>query len=137
MQIRLVSERDVPAVAALSGQLGYRTSEAEVAARILALDGSDEHAVFVAESEGDVVGWLHVTVVLSVETPRFAEIRGLVVHEPLRARGIGSLLVAAAEAWAAEHSCDRVRVRTNVKRAKTHDFYARRGFSPVKEQTVF
>ena len=135
MLIRAAEPRDIPALAALAGQLGYPTSGDEMARRFAALD--DRDAVFVAEIDGACVGWIQVSAVATLESGTFAEIRGLVVGEAERGSGVGAALVGAAEEWARARGCGKVRVRSNVIRERTHRFYERLGYRVTKSQKVF
>ena len=103
--------------------------------RLAALD--DRDTVFVADHDGACRGWIQLSVVESLESGRFAEIRGLVVAEGERGSGIGAALVGAGEEWARARGCRRVRVRSNVVRERTHRFYERLGYRAVKSQKVF
>lgn len=98
------------------------------------LANTDHDAVLVTD---DLTGWIHVALVQSLESAPFAEIRGLVVDEAHRGRGIGQTLVAAAEDWARSRDVNRIRVRSNVKRERTHPFYERLGYATTKSQKVF
>jgi hypothetical protein len=51
---------DACAVAALSGELGYPAAGHDVAQRWRALAGREDHAVFVADENGRIAGWVHV-----------------------------------------------------------------------------
>ncbi len=135
MIVRAAESRDIPALASLAGELGYPTATEEMAQRFAGLDERD--AVLVAEHDGACVGWIQVSIVETLETGRFAEIRGLVVTESQRSAGVGAALVGAAEEWARQRGCPRVRVRSNVIRERTHRFYERLGFRAVKSQKVF
>jgi GNAT superfamily N-acetyltransferase len=135
MIVRPAEVRDVPALATLAGELGYPTSVDEMSRRLAAL--VDRDAVFVAEHDGVCVGWIQVSIVEALESGRFAEIRGLVVAEGQRSGGVGAALVRAAEEWARERACPKVRVRSNVVRERTHRFYERLGYRAVKSQKVF
>jgi GNAT superfamily N-acetyltransferase len=96
------------------------------------------YAVFVAEVPGPrIAGWVSVYMFRAVETDRCAEVSGIVVDEELRSRGIGELLLRAAENWARKQGCDEIWVRSNVKRTRAHAFYQRNGFGLVKTQGVF
>lgn len=70
------------------------------------LDVNDA-AILVAEVNGDVVGLVHVTAREAPEHPvlqprRFAHVSDMIVHESFRGKGIGNLLLDAAENWARE-----------------------------------
>jgi GNAT superfamily N-acetyltransferase len=95
------------------------------------------HAVFVAEAEKRVVGWLHVSVAPRLETPLLAEINGLVVANDRRNLGTGAKLLIAAEDWAQKKKCKGVSVRSNVIRGGAHRFYQRHGYEHYKTQKAF
>lgn len=135
MIIRAAEPRDVEAIAALAGELGYPTTSDAMARRLAALGERD--AVLVADDGGACVGWIHISVVESLENDGHAEIRGLVVASTHRGAGIGAALVGAAEEWARRRGLARVRVRSNVIRERTHRFYERLGYRAVKSQKVF
>jgi GNAT superfamily N-acetyltransferase len=125
-------------VAELACQLGYPTTTVEARARLARVIGRDEDAVFVAcLADGSAVGWIHVLTVYRVESNLFAELGGLVVSEHHRRLGVGRLLVAEAERWAARRGLTTIRVRTRTERTDTHVFYESLGFERTKTQHVF
>ncbi|MCB9069702.1 MAG: GNAT family N-acetyltransferase [Calditrichae bacterium] len=105
--------------------------------RLTALIHHDEHCVYVAVLDDMVAGWIHGCYLLRVETDRFVEIGGLVVHEAYRNRGIGKELVETVIRWAETRQCRRIRVRCNVIRRESHRFYERIGFIENKQQKIF
>lgn len=137
VKVRPARASDAAAVASLAEELGYPTAAPEIAERLAVLAASSNDAVLVAVLGLTPVAWIHVTLVTLLESPRHAEIRGLVVTEALRTRGIGAQLVAHAEAWAREHGVARIRVRSNALRERTHTFYERLGYRTTKSQKVF
>ena len=128
---------DAPAIAALSGMFGYEADVEAHAERLAQLLSRPEHTVWVADEEGRVVGWLHAMLRLSLESPSYVEIGGLVVDKRERSRGIGVQLVRTAERWALERGIREMRVRSNVIRERAHAFYRRDGYRPIKLQQVF
>jgi GNAT superfamily N-acetyltransferase len=133
--IRRAREADASAVASLCGELGYPIPAEQARTRIVD-DG--EVVLLVADTgAGEVVGWIEVAPRRSVEFGEVAEIQGLVVTASIRGRDVGSRLLTAAERWAREHGFDRIRVRSNVIRERTHGFYLARGYSERKRQVVF
>ncbi|HEY8182637.1 MAG TPA: GNAT family N-acetyltransferase [Thermoanaerobaculia bacterium] len=135
--IREATESDSTAIAALAGELGYATTSAEMHRRLAALQKSGNDSVLVAMRSGKVAAWIHLSRVMSLESEVFAEIRGFVVTESERGTGVGTELVKAAEAWARERACPKIRVRSNVVRTDTRRFYENRGFVVTKTQNVF
>ena len=137
-EVRIARAGDEAAIAALAGQLGYPTSAESVAARLEALGGRGDLAVFVAvEGKEHIVGWAQVGLVEYVYHEAFAELLGLVVEEKERGRGLGSSLVAAAEAWARERGVGTLSLRSNVVRTEAHAFYEGLGFSRTKTSYTF
>lgn len=136
--IRLASKKDAGALAELATQLGYPSSAMQIKKRFAALVlKPEQNAIFVAELDGRVVGWVHVHVYsLLVEDPE-AEIGGLVVDESIRGLGIGANLMSAAENWACEKKCPSVYLRSNTIRIKAHEFYKRIGYRIAKSQYAF
>ena len=133
-----MTERDAPAAAELSGQLGYPSTVAQIERRFESLSRDPESAVLVAEDgDGRVVGWVHVVGQRYLEMDRYAEIGGLVVDAAARRKGAGKALVAAAEKWAAGRGYGTMRVRSNMKRIEARPFYEGAGYVIVKSQNVY
>jgi GNAT superfamily N-acetyltransferase len=137
LTLRPATLSDAAAIAALNGELGYPTAAEEMAPRLASLLDVSGQAVLVAADDGGVIAWIHVSVVETIESGAFAEIRGLVVTAAHRSRGVGARLVAAAEGWARERGLTRIRVRSNMTRERTHAFYERLGYRTTKTQKVF
>jgi len=137
MTIRCARTYDAAAIAALCGELGYPSTRQQVVARLAAIE-SAAAKVFVAENgNGEVIAWLHVGCCAQLTGDDEAEILGLVVAADARGDGIGCALVGRAVAWAREHGCTRLRVRSRAERERAHRFYEREGFELVKTQRVF
>ena len=136
--IRLARLEDTDALANLAGQLGYPSTVEQIRRRFeVLMEKSDENAVFVAEANGKILGWVHVHIYsLLVDDPE-TEIGGLVVDEAARGQRIGEELMQAAEAWTLEKGCSSVYLRSNVIRTHAHEFYKRIGYSVIKSQYAF
>jgi GNAT superfamily N-acetyltransferase len=137
--IRRAAPDDRDGLARLSTQLGYPMTAEEASARLAEVEDHPDHALFVADAgaERRLAAWLQVSLPRIFESPRQAEIAGLVVDEEHRGRGIGPALLRRAEAWARERGCAVLRVRSNVVRERAHGFYRREGFGEIKTQRVF
>ena len=137
VSIRGWERKDIPQLAVLSGELGYTSTEAQVAER-LAQMGADNVLLVAVDRESDrAIGWIELAAITHLTSDRCLEICGLVVSASARSAGIGSLLVDAAEKMAAEMGMERVRVRSNIIRDRAHAFYERLGFKSVKTSKVF
>lgn len=129
---------DASAVARLATQLGYPSSGLQIEKRWETVRSSpDAKALVATDPQGIVLGWIHVFATRMLESDSVAEIGGLVVDEGARGRGIGAILVTAAEAWAIERGFSAVTVRSNVIRKEAHAFYRRLGYDVQKSQVKF
>ncbi len=138
LRIRSAVPDDAEAIARLSGELGYPTTQADARRRLFDIKTSQNHAVMVAEDgSGSVVGWIHVFRSRRLGGEPFAELGGLVVTEGLRGRGIGSRLVAEAEEWASKREIATLRIRTRTTRNDARLFYEDLEFVLTKTQVVF
>jgi GNAT superfamily N-acetyltransferase len=137
--IRRARLSDAPSIAELSGQLGYPAPEKEMADRLAHLLRHPRFgAVLIAESsEGEVFGWLHVSVTPLLEVALRAEVNGLIVAEGRRGSGSGAKLLQVAEAWAKSKGCATMSVRSNVVRDRAHSFYLQNGYEHYKTQKAF
>ena len=138
LRVREMTSEDLPAVAALSDQLGYPVALAELEPRFDWIQRTPYEELFVAElPDGSIAGWIHVGADPSLTHDSVAEIKGLIVSEAYRGKGLGEELVGAAEAWCVRLGFRNVRVRSRVEREAAHGFYQRRGYQKQKTQHVF
>jgi GNAT superfamily N-acetyltransferase len=137
MTIRRARLSDALRLAELSTQLGYPATGQEIVQRMKRMRPAAMHAVFVAQWEQQITGWLHVSVTPLLEVPLRAEVNGLVVDEKRRSAGTGAKLLEVAERWAVERGCKSVSVRSNVIRERAHEFYLRNGYEHYKTQKAF
>ena len=135
--VRLAGVSDAGRIAVLCGQLGYPSTPREVEDRLDRILADDRHAVYIAQEDGQVVGWVHVCARPLVGADLQAEIGGLVVDERFHGRGLGRRLMRAAERWAGERGCRAVLLRSNVVREGAHRFYERIGYENVKTSLTF
>jgi GNAT superfamily N-acetyltransferase len=137
IKVRNAKRSDAKQIARLCGELGYPATPAQITARLSRLTPAARHAVFVAETRGGVVGWLHVSVSHLLESDVRAEVNGLIVAEGQRSAGAGAKLLEAAENWAQARRCRAMNVRSNVIRERAHKFYEREGYEHYKTQKAF
>jgi GNAT superfamily N-acetyltransferase len=136
-RIRSAKEDDSAQLAGLAGQLGYPSNTRQVAARLAEILARPDHAVFVAEVDGQIAGWVHGYACRTVESELYAEIGGLVVDSNQRGQGVGKALMAQAETWARELGIRQVRLRSNILREEAHQFYQAIGYEMIKTQLTF
>jgi len=137
VSIRLATMDDCIALARLAEQLGYPASPDSLASRLDRAIANADHHVAVAQSDGEVVGWIHIIRDTSLLHDGHAEIAGLIVDPGSRNRGIGRRLMESAEHWAGAHACEVITVRSNTIRTDAHRFYESLGYSSTKTQHVF
>jgi GNAT superfamily N-acetyltransferase len=137
-RIRPAEARDVIVLTRLAGELGYPSSEAQMAVRLERVLKDSDHAVFVAENEsGSVVGWVHIFTNKLLESDARAEIGGLISDPNARRQGIGRALMRGAEEWARERGLPLISLRSNIKRTDAHRFYEGLGYAAAKTQFNF
>jgi GNAT superfamily N-acetyltransferase len=87
-------------------------------------------AAWVAEARGQLLGYLIVVQVLSVEHQGLmGEIDEFFVVPEARARGVGTALLAALETALAGSGCVRVQLQLGVANFKARAFYQRYGYA--------
>ena len=126
--IREARPKDSAALAGLIAALGYEVTEADVRRRLARLRNAGRPTLVATLGEA-IVGCLTLSMMEVLHRPRpVGRISMLVVSEEQRGAGIGTDLVAAAEAWFARAGCGLVEVTSNVKRSRAHAFYERLGY---------
>lgn len=136
--LRLATFDDVPRITLLAEQLGYPTTEEEMACRIAELFQQSNNAIWVAAlPEGEVVGWIHLYVHRSLVANPVVMLGGIVVDEAYRGKGIGQRLMQHAEIWGQAHGCDAVYVKSNINRERAHNLYERLEYQKTKTQYAF
>ena len=128
---------DAGAVANLATQLGYPSSEVQLAERIARVLGREEAAAMVAGDAGNVVAWVHVELRRTLVADQHAQVMALVVDERCRGRGIGAALMAEAERWARKRGANAVRVASRTTREEARRFYERQGYRLTKTSNWF
>lgn len=126
--LRPAEERDAERIAALFTDEGYPVGPSAVAARLARFAGPDS-TVVVAERAGELIGFIALHAL-----PRFEHddsvirILALVVDAGARERGVGRLLMAEAERFAAEHGAAFVEVTAGHHRPDARHLYESLGY---------
>jgi len=126
---RPAAAADSAAVAGLMTDLGYPTTVGQMQARLEhLLDHPDYHAI-VAEDGGRVVGLVGLGRGWYFEKDGgYVRVLALVVEAKRRGSGVGSALLRAGEAWAAEQGAGAVVLNSGEQRRDAHLFYQRMGY---------
>jgi GNAT superfamily N-acetyltransferase len=136
MSVRPAAPNDIPPLLALvrrywefEGIEGFAALRIElVLQRLLAEPRLG--AIWVAESDGRLVGYLIAVLVLSVEhRGLMAEIDEFFVLPEARSRGVGRQLLAAAETALAARGCVRLQLQLALANSEARTFYQRRGYT--------
>lgn len=136
--LRPAKASDAPALASLADELGYPTSAETLATRLQRILSHPGHCLLVAVVEpGGVVGWIHGFLSPLLESDFRVEIGGLVVRQPSRRQGVGTLLVRRIEEWGRREGAVEISVRCQIHRDGAHRFYEELGYLNVKTQHVF
>ena len=137
VHIRPIRPNDSAAAAQLAAQLGYARTAEQIYEWVQQLDGRTDRAAFVAEVNGEVVGWVEVSLAQHLQSAPAGLIGGLVVKDGLRGLGIGRRLCEEVERWTLEQGVDQIRVTSRSTREAAHRFYLRDGYRQVKVSMVF
>lgn len=129
-RVREARRDDVVTIARLLAQLGYPASDELIDRRLQQQLDHDDACLLVAEGDdAQLLGFisLHFIAQLALEGD-FCRISYLCVDSTARSRGIGELLVQAAEQRARGRGCDRIELHCDVRREAAHRFYERLGY---------
>lgn len=119
-----------------SEEMGYECAPALVKSKIEKLDLKRE-AVFVAEEESQLFGFIHVERYEVLYFESMANILGLAVKMNFQKQGLGKALLLAAENWAQENEIRLMRLNSGINRTDAHGFYEHLGYVSEKEQKRF
>ena len=135
--IRKITMDDAPAVCEIAYQeMGYESNLELVQTKIQRLD-SEREAVFVAEEESQVIGFVHVERYEVLYFESMANILGLAVRKNFQKNGLGKKLLLEAEKWAMENGIYLMRLNSGVSRKNAHGFYEHMGYTSEKKQKRF
>jgi GNAT superfamily N-acetyltransferase len=130
ISVRDAAPPDAEALASLCTQLGYPTEPRVMPERLARVVSDPNARCLVATTAAGVAGFatVHLRYTMNHEAP-IAQLTLLVVDEAHRSRGIGRVLVTAAEEWARARGAKRFVVTTALRRADAHAFYEKLQFT--------
>jgi GNAT superfamily N-acetyltransferase len=137
VSVRRMAPNDVPASRALLRQLGYPMDAQEVRRRYEAVAMSRDHILMVAEQGGSVIALCHTFARPALDKPPEAVVQALVVDPASRALGVGKMMMAAVEAWAADRGYTSVTLGSSVSRSDAHAFYEAIGYAREATSHLF
>ncbi|GGK82435.1 GNAT family N-acetyltransferase [Mangrovihabitans endophyticus] len=131
-RIRQAHADDAPAVVALRSRVyPYLVRGVASTRRMISIPlPREDRATFVAETEGEVVGWVSAYRNLRAAQPDIGQISLLHVHPEHRRRGIGDALLSASAGHLRAVGIRRAAATTTVEAL---GFAERYGFRPVRE----
>ena len=86
------------------------------------------HAVFVAEADGDLVGFVTVSERISFAGQREGYVGWLAVRAGMERRGIGSMLMTMAEEWAVDRGLACLSLETGAANHAARSLYSTLGY---------
>ena len=137
VKIRPAKKDDCRQITNLTNQLGYPSSFEKVCQIVDLVLNHNDHQIYVAEIEDELASYVHLVCTMRISSDPFVEIAALVVHEDYRNRGIGKLILQAAQNWTIEKGYQKIRIRSNIIRQEAQGFFRQQGFSQIKTQNVF
>jgi GNAT superfamily N-acetyltransferase len=129
--VRAAGDDDAPHLVALIGLLGHQVSLTGVRERLV----NAGMPTLVAVEGETVIGLcgLHMMSAIHREQP-VGRVTILVVAEAWRGKGIGRLLIEAAERTLADAGCGLVEVTSNDRLVEAHRFYCAMGYDRTSQR---
>ena len=118
-------------------EMGYDCSVEQTEENLKQTLSKDYECVFVAESEGKIVGYLHGCDYCLLFSKKMVNLLGLAVDSNYTRMGIGSELIKTFEEWAIKRNAKGIRLVSGEKRKEAHKFYEKCGFESTKNQKNF
>ena len=136
--VREAAEEDCEAIFCLNRDaLGYDFDLESTRRRLALVLIKEGHKVFVAEQNGEVVGYVHAHDYDLIYSEPMKNILGIAVFESARRQGVGAKLLRAVEEWAKATGAAGVRLVSGYNRTGAHRFYEALGYSNRKDQKNF
>jgi ribosomal protein S18 acetylase RimI-like enzyme len=130
IELRAATLADAAQIAGLMTALGYATSSAQMQRRLESILPDEDYATLVACDGEHVVGVIGTRVGPLYESDeRYGQIMVLSVATGHQRRGIGQMLVQAAESLLATRDVSLFIVTSGNQRADAHAFYEKNGYT--------
>lgn len=137
INIRSVATTDAESISHLMNQLGYATSSSLITEKIANFSNSLIDQVFVAETEGKVIGVIscHITSLFH-QAGASGRITSLVVDKDFRNMKIARSLLEKAEDFFIRQGCIKVEVTSGDHRKEAHEFYRSCGYEEDERRFI-
>jgi len=122
---------DVPRLAELMEQLGYKTSEEDMSLRFKNLEKDRNYHTLISKIEGKVVGMIGLHKGIFYERNGiYVRITAFVIDEEYRGKGIGRKLIQEAELWAKNQGALAIGLTSGNRKERelAHQFYRKMGY---------
>ena len=129
--IREIENKDYASVAAIwRDVLGFLSATDETVTGIYEKMKSDSrYCTFVADVNGDVVGFATAVETLAIDHPNgYIKMNGLAVLPEFQNRGIGKMLMERVEKLAGERNNSAIGLASGFQRTGAHEFYEHLGY---------
>ena len=134
LNVRKAIPQDSNAICEISRTaMGYDCTVEIVWNRLCSMDDNRE-AVYVAELDGTVVGFIHAETYKLLYSEAMVNILGIAVDSQYRRHGAGKALLHQVENWAKSMGINTVRLNSGAARKEAHRFYEALGYMDRKEQ---
>lgn len=118
-------------------EMGYDFPVERTREILQALLASPRNKILVAESQGQVLGYVHLEDYDLLYAPHMKNVLGIAVAGKVRRQGVGKALLQAGEEWARETGAVAVRLVSGETRKGAHTFYQSLGYTGNKLQRNF
>lgn len=130
--IRDLESRDYLSIAAIWRDVFTPVEDESVAGVCERMKGDSRYRTFVADIDGDVVGFVTTVEALSINLPNgYIKINGLAVLPEYRRRGIGKMLMVRVEELAKERGVSFIGLASGFQRTEAHEFYEHLGYEKL------
>lgn len=128
--IREATLADSEQIARLISELGYRTVASQMRQRLQAILRDQDYETLVASADGKIAGFIGTRVGSLYESDEdYGQIMAVAVATNQRRRGVGRMLMKAAEARLFERGARVLVVTSGNHRADAHAFYENLGYT--------
>lgn len=132
--IREIESQDYISIIAIwRNALGLLSvTDENVAQTFEKMKGDSRYCTFVADMDGNVVGFATIVETLAIDQPNgYIKVNGLAVLPEFQHRGIGKMLMERVEKMADERNISLIGLASGFQRTGAHEFYERLGYQKL------